>query len=187
MFLVAALLAAFVRVAVVQAYRVDGPSMEPTLRTDERVVALRCSYGLSLPGLVDTLVSWSGPQIGDVVIFSNRTDDLVKRVMGLEGDVIEIKSDMVYRNGQSFDAGAVTSCPRERYTQLEAGCITARESFGERSWRVTRSVVDPAENVPALRVPKGFVYVMGDHRGRSTDSRRFGPVPMSQLRGRVIW
>src|SRR3954471_21768202 len=83
-------LAVAVRVGIAQAYEVDGPSMEPTLLTGEKLFVARCAYGLALPWLADALVSWAWPEVGDVVILASPqdpTEDLVKRVIGLPGDL----------------------------------------------------------------------------------------------------
>ncbi|HEY6881158.1 MAG TPA: signal peptidase I, partial [Polyangiales bacterium] len=82
-------LAVAVRVGIAQAYEVDGPSMEPTLLTGEKLFVARCAYGLALPWLSDALFSWALPEVGDVVILASPqdpTEDLVKRVIGLPGD-----------------------------------------------------------------------------------------------------
>ena len=108
-------LAVAVRVGIAQAYEVDGPSMEPTLLTGEKLFVARCAYGLALPWLADAIVSWALPEVGDVVILAspqNPTEDLVKRVIGLPGDRVELRDGDVYVNDIELD---------EPYIYLENG------------------------------------------------------------------
>ncbi len=88
--LLALFLAFGVRTGVAQAYVIEGPSMEPTILPGERITTLRCAYGLSLPFVRDAVVMWSSPSVGDVVVLQSPADDedLVKRVVGVAGDVI---------------------------------------------------------------------------------------------------
>jgi signal peptidase I len=192
--LLAVTLAFGVRVGIAQAYEVDGPSMEPTVFHAERVLVARCAYGLALPGLDEALVRWGLPRPGDVVIVRGPLDglDLVKRVVGGPGDSIEIRQGVVIRNGVPLaqqDAGA---CDHERLLRPDASCRVYLESLGEpgapgaRAWRVSRSAL-ALDDLPTVEVPPGHVFVMGDHRDRSNDSRYFGPVPASRLRGRVLF
>ena len=181
-----------VRIGIAQAYEIDGPSMEPTMFQDERVLVARCAYGLSLPFLEETLLSWSTPSPGDVVIVQSPRDglDLVKRVIGVPGDRIEVRSGVIFRNGEAIDQREVSECDPGRQLELDPSCRVYEESLrlpdgGERRWRVSRSALD-SDTVPEVVVPEGQVFLVGDHRDRSNDSRSFGPVPASRLRGRVL-
>lgn len=182
-------LAIAVRVGIAQAYEVDGPSMEPTLLTGEKLFVARCAYGLALPWLADALVSWSLPEVGDVVILASPQDpseDLVKRVIGLPGDRIEVRDDIVYRNGVPLPLEGPHACPPGRFRNRYATCETYTESSEAHHWSITRSL-EWGQTLPAVRVPPEHIYVLGDHRTRSNDSRAFGPVRASLLRGKVLF
>lgn len=187
--LLSILIALAVRVGIAQAYVIDGPSMEPTLTQGERVLVARYAYGLSLPGITEAVVTWGLPDVGDVVIVQSPVDelDLIKRVVGLPGDVIEIRNDVVYRNGQAMSRTGPDRCTPERFDMLEPACETFSEGTGERIWKISRSAVEAPQSVPPSRVPAGHVYVLGDHRDRSNDSRAFGPVAVSRLRGEAVF
>lgn len=145
----ALVIAIFVRTFVVETYVVQGPSMEPTLRDGERLLVNKLVY------------RFSKPQRGDVIVFRYPLDpsrDYIKRVIAVEGDVVEIRTGRVYRNGQLLEE------PYVRHIGLSS--------------------------MSRLVVPPGTVFVMGDNRLNSEDSRTFGPVQVSLVKGKasvVIW
>jgi signal peptidase I len=182
-------LAVAVRVGIAQAYEVDGPSMEPTLLTGEKLFVARCAYGLALPWLADAIVSWALPDVGDVVILAspqNPTEDLVKRVIGLPGDIIEVREDTIFRNGNPLTLDGPHECPPGRFRSRYTTCETYTESSGAHHWRVSRTL-EWGQSLPPVRVPADHIYVLGDHRTRSNDSRSFAPVRASLLRGKVLF
>ncbi|WP_053236048.1 signal peptidase I [Sandaracinus amylolyticus] len=189
--LLAIVLAFGVRIGIAQAYEVDGPSMEPTMFQSERLFVARCAYGLSLPFVDEALVRWGTPQAGDVVIVQSPRDglDLVKRVIGVAGDVIEIRDGVIHRNGVAITQREVGECDPARQLDPDPGCRVYEETLDTaepRHWHISRSAFD-LEDLPAVDVPEGHLFVVGDHRDRSNDSRFFGPVPASRLRGRVLF
>jgi signal peptidase I len=191
-FVVALVLALSFRVGVAQAYEVDGPSMEPTVFQGERVVALRCAYGLSLPLVTDAVLSWSSPTVGDVVIIESPAEDradLVKRVVGVAGDVISIEDGIVMRNGEPFESAALGPCDPSREIDPSADCVLTREQDDrrERSWLTSRSQPSVLDSMAPVVVPEDHVFVTGDHRDRSNDCRHLGPIPVTRVRGRVLF
>ena len=149
--------ALLVRAYVVQQFAVEGESMLNTLHDGDRVLVNRLSYRLH------------DPRRGDVVVlqrFDGGTTerDLIKRVVGLPGEVVEVRSCVVY-----IDDRPLT----EPYIDAE---IQARDGCGP--------------DQPPLPVADDTVFVLGDHRGKSSDSRAFGAVPYDLLIGRafvIIW
>ena len=144
--LAALLIAVLVRGFVIEPFLVNGPSMEPTLWTGERLFVSKISYRLGTP------------KRGDVVMFKyplNPAKDYVKRVVAVGGDTIELRVGRLYVNGQQV---------QEPYVHF-AGLY----------------------NMNALSVPEGTIFVMGDNRTNSEDSREFGPVKLSLVRGKAVF
>lgn len=162
---VALLAALMIRVFVFQQFYISGPSMQTTLFDNNRVLVNKLSYKLH------------GIGRGDVVVFDRVTtnggtvnhDDLIKRVIALGGDTLEIKKCVVFLNGVALE---------ENY--LDAQDL-AQSDLNSRC-----RVVNLAEQV----VPKGKIFVMGDNRSESFDSRMFGPIDEDLVVGRafmVVW
>jgi signal peptidase I len=143
----AVLIALLINLLLAQATRVYGQSMEPNLHSDQRLVVEKLSYNRWL---------WvRSPQRGDVVVLrvSSNSDLLIKRVVGLPGDRVEIRGGQVFINGQSL---------REPYLALPY-----HGDYGP------------------VDVPPLHVFVMGDNRGFSNDSRAFGPLSLDSVVGRA--
>jgi signal peptidase I len=164
--LVVALLVAFgIRTFVLQQFYVNGPSMETTLFQPNRVLVNKLSYRF---GEISR---------GDVVVFDRVTsngrdvqhDDMIKRVIGLPGESVSIRACVVYVDGKSLDEPYLLEHDPQQ-TDLVARCRQP-------------------EMAPVV-VPDGQVFVLGDNRSESLDSRVFGPVDRKSIVGRavvVIW
>lgn len=140
-------LALLLRTFIAQAYEIRGDSMKPTLYDGQKVMISKLSPSL------DSL------DPGDIVIFSDPNDaqrDLIKRVIGLPGDLVVIDDNSVSVNGQQID---------EQYI-LRAGHY--------------RGVYH------SETVPEGSIFVLGDNRANSKDSRDFGSIPITSVRGKVF-
>jgi signal peptidase I len=141
----ALLIALLINVFVGQATRVEGQSMEPNLHSDQRLVVEKLSY------------HFHGPQRFDIVVIkmpSQGDELLIKRVIGLPGDTVEIRDGHVYINGELL-----------------------QEPF-------TNELTQPGR-YSRVTVPPLHIFVLGDNRGRSNDSRSFGPVPIANVIGRA--
>ena len=164
--IVVALVAAMVvRVYVLQQFYISGPSMETTMYTNDRVLVNKLSYRLH------------DVHRGDVVVFDRVTtngsqvshDDLIKRVIGLAGETVEVRACVVYVNGTALSEPYLPERDTAQ-TDLNSRC------------RVV--------SMRKITVPPKHVFVMGDNRPESFDSRSFGSVPTSLIVGRafaVVW
>jgi signal peptidase I len=183
------LLAFFIRIVLFEAFEIDGPSMEPTLLNGDRVVVSKFPFGLFLPFTDDAVTSWGMPDAGDVVILKSPADgvDIVKRVIGTPGDRVEIRDDVVYRNGESIRERILGPCHEDASSEDPTDCEWVEEGIAGRTWRTSHSLLSPPESMPEQTVPPGHIFVLGDHRDRSNDSRnpRVGMVPISRVKGRA--
>ncbi|MEM9863547.1 MAG: signal peptidase I [Myxococcota bacterium] len=186
----AVLLAIFIRIVLFEAFEIDGPSMEPSLQSGDRVVVAKMLYGLFLPWTDDALLSWGEPQLGDVVIVHSPLDgvDIVKRVVGVAGDTIEVRDRQIIRNGEPLPIEDLGPCDRsEQQDTNDTECRVYEETLGELSYRVSDSGHFRAPT-RATTIPEGHVFVRGDHRDRSNDSTNplIGPVHISRIKGRAL-
>lgn len=184
-------LALLIRIVLFEAFEIDGPSMEPTLLHGDRVVVAKFMYGLFLPFTNDAATTWGGPNVGDVVIVRSPADniDIVKRVIATAGDSIEISDDEIIRNGRSTQVRADAGpCPEEAAVEDPSDCMLIEEGVGDHTWFVSRSRNALPESYEEQRVPPDHIYVLGDHRDRSNDSRnpRVGMIPISRVKGRAL-
>ncbi len=183
----AVLLALVIRTCLFEAFEIEGPSMEPTLLNGDRVVVAKFAFGLFLPLRDHAEVTWGSPHVGDVVIIKSPADgvDIVKRVIGVGGDFIEMRADRVYRNGKplpTMDAGACLA----GVGSLQPDCRVYESKVGDHDFLLSTARVTP-DPMPT-QVPPGHIYVLGDHRDHSNDSRNpmVGAIPINRIKGRAL-
>ncbi|MFN4197045.1 MAG: signal peptidase I [Caldimicrobium sp.] len=165
--LIALIIALFIRTFVVQAYKIPSGSMIPTLLIGDYLLVNKLSYGLRNPAKDDFLYKWSLPKRQEIVVFTcpaNKKLDFIKRVIGLPGDRIEIINKKVYVNGAPLE---------EPYVQFTDKEIYSKE-------------VSPRDNYGPVVVPQGHIFVLGDNRDQSYDSRFWGFVPLHSLKGKAL-
>lgn len=183
----AILLAMFIRIALFEAFEIEGPSMEPTLLNGDRVVVAKFVYGLFLPFMNEAVTSWGLPNAGDVVIVRSPRDnvDIVKRVVGIPGDKLELRDGVIYRNGKAIPSVSQGSC-RDRPSEGPFGCEWVEEKLGSHTYRISRNIDSLRSTTDAITIPAGHIYVLGDHRDRSNDSRALGTIPIQRVKGKVL-
>ena len=163
-------------------------SMKPTILEGDRIFVNKLAYGLRLPFTRHWLLEWSGPQRGDVVVlFSPDTDTrLVKRVVGLPGDRLEIRDNRLYVNGLAARYAALDEQARDDLDAGEfPGQFLAAEQIDEQAHPImlTPGCLAPRSFAP-VTVPEDQYFVMGDNRDQSRDSRFFGFVSRDKIVGR---
>lgn len=169
--LVAVLIVLFGTTFIVQNSVIPSASMEPTLLIGDYLLVDRVVFAPADAGRPAPWLAQREIRHGDVVVFRYPPDpriDYIKRVVGLPGDVVEIRDKQVYRNGVAID---------EPYKLHATGIVYPRTAPGSRGTR---------DNFGPLVVPEGEYFVMGDNRDYSADSREWRFVPRSHVTGRAL-
>lgn len=165
-------------------------SMIPTIVEGDRIFVNKVAYSLRLPFTKMHLTRWSTPERGDIVVFFSPDEDkrLVKRVVGLPGDRIELRQNHLIVNGElvryepiqnlGVDIG---SSRRMHHARFE------KETLGDVEHPITLSPFQsPESSFGAQTVPEGHYFVMGDNRDNSRDSRYFGVVDQKLIVGQAV-
>lgn len=184
--ILAVLCALFVRNYLVTAYKVPTGSMQPTLKPGDFIFSSRISYGLPVPFSKEKWAS-SLPGRGDLVVFNypnQPTITYVKRVIGLPGDRVQIVNGRLILNEQAMKYEKVLENQRDNPNPEMFDIY--QEFSGESHWRVIFQKQSEDKDFGPLVVPPGEVFLLGDNRDASDDSRYWGTVPMTQVVGRVV-
>jgi len=168
---------------------VPSGSMRPTILEGDRIFVNKLAYDLKVPFTTWHLARWGDPQRGDVVVFYSPHDGrrLVKRVVGLPGDTIELRNNGLLVNGVPVAYRPVADISLRDLTPADrADHVFALEQLPGRSHFVAGHPAAPAlRNFGPQRVPPGSYFMMGDNRDDSFDSRYFGPVERDRIVGRA--
>jgi signal peptidase I len=165
--IIAILIALFIRTFIVQAFKIPSGSMKPTLLIGDHILVNKFIYGIKIPFVRTTLVPIGEPKRDDIVVFIypvDRSKDFIKRVIGVAGDIVEMRNKKIFVNGKPYaDAYGV-------YVDefIIPGAMQPRDNFGP------------------LTVPKGTVFTMGDNRDQSYDSRFWGFVELKDVMGKAF-
>ncbi|MCR4667679.1 MAG: signal peptidase I [Desulfovibrio sp.] len=166
--IVAFCLALIIRTFIVQAFKIPSESMLETLLVGDQLLASKFAYGIKIPFTHKYIYRGDDPKRGDVIIFEYPEDpdtDFIKRVIGLPGDVIEVRDKQLYRNGEAVQESYI------HFTEPET--IRARR-----------------DNFGPITVPPNHYFVMGDNRDNSHDSRFWGCITRESIRAkawRIYW
>lgn len=164
---IALILALFIRTIVVQAFKIPSGSMKDTLLIGDHILVNKFIYGIKLPFSGREVIKFGTPKRGDIVVFRYPLDpskDFIKRVIGLPGETVKIVNKQVSVNGHTLN---------EPYIKH-----TDRNILSEN--------ISPRDNMRALVVPPNSLFVMGDNRDESYDSRFWKFVDMSALKGKAF-
>jgi signal peptidase I len=163
----ALLLALFIRTFIVQAFKIPSGSMIPTLQIGDHILVNKLAYGIRIPLYGHYLVDFGKVQRGDVIVFifpEDRSKDFIKRVVGVAGDTVEIRGKKISLNGKPIEDPHAHFEGDDPQNVLPA----SRDDFGP------------------TRVPENQLFVMGDNRDRSYDSRFWGFVNLDDVRGKAF-
>jgi len=165
--IIAILIALFIRTFIVQAFKIPSSSMEPTLLVGDHLLVNKFIYGIKIPFTEIKLFQFKKPQRGDIIVFiypKDRSKDFIKRVICLEGEKVEIIHNKIYINDKLMD--------------------DPWGYFSEKSdWT---KYLQPMERFGPVFVPKDSLFVLGDNRDNSQDSRFWGYVNVNEVKGKAF-
>ncbi len=164
---IALILALFIRTFVVQAFKIPSGSMEPTLLIGDHLLVSKFIYGTKIPFTDIKVLPLKEPERGDVIVFIYPVDpskDFIKRVIGLSGDKVEVINKKVYVNDKPIE---------DIHAHHADNLIIPKGS-------------ESRDNFGPVTVPKDSLFVMGDNRDRSYDSRFWGFVNKSEIKGKAF-
>lgn len=184
------------RSVVASAYVIPSGSMIPTLQVGDRILVEKLSLGLNVPlPLFEAKLGAQSPDRGDVVVFAQPATDkvLIKRVVAVAGDRVELAAGQLQINGAEQTHTALGPVREQDYDEAngrfyEQSYKAWADSLGPR--RFTTLSMRAGGNYGPVTVPPGHVFVLGDNRDNSSDSRYWGFVPIERIHGRarrVIW
>ncbi len=158
---IAVLIALFIRAFIVQAFKIPSSSMEPTLLVGDHLLVNKFIYGIRIPYTDTKFFQYKKPQRGDIIVFifpKDRRKDFIKRVIGTEGESVEIIHNKIYINNKLIE-----------------------DPWGH--FIMPRSSI---EDYGPVKVPEDSLFVMGDNRDNSQDSRFWGFVKNNEVKGKAF-
>jgi len=165
--IIAICIAVFIRTLFVQAYKIPSQSMVPTLLVGDHLLVNKFIYGVKIPLLRRTIIPVTDPKRGDIIVFiypQDRSKDFIKRVIGVGGDKIEIRNKKILINDRPY--------------KDKVGIYSDPVSYP--------AIVQPRDNFGPATVPHNALFVMGDNRDQSLDSRFWGFVELKDVEGKAM-
>ena len=164
---IAILLALFIRTFVVQAFKIPSGSMKETLQIGDHILVNKFIYGVKLPFLQSVIIPIKEPKKEDIIVFrypENPKLDFIKRVVGVHGDIVKVRNKKLYVNDELVD--------RHYAIHTDPHIIPA--------------VYNKRDNFGPVVVPPDSLFVMGDNRDNSKDSRFWGFVKLKAVKGKAF-
>ncbi len=164
-FIIAFIIALLIRTFLVQAFKIPSSSMEPTLLVGDHILVSKFIYGIRIPYIGKKFLTFHKPKRGDIIVFVYPEDpkkDFIKRVIATEGEEVQIKNRKIFING-----------------------MTVEDPWGVYSPFIP-SHFRPKDNYGPTVVPPHSLFVLGDNRDNSQDSRYWGFVDLSAVKGEAF-
>ncbi len=185
----------FFRSAIADWYHVPSGSMQPTILIGDRVLVDKLAYDMKIPFTQINLNRQAEPKRGDIIVFDSKVSEerLIKRVIGLPGDVIELRNNRLLINHQPVGIELVEYASefddflndRDVATYYRETLTADEIEKSSHTIRIRLDRFSPSSSFASIKVPPDNYWVMGDNRDNSADSRVIGLVPREELIGRA--
>jgi signal peptidase I len=191
-FLIAAVVALFIRQFAVEAFKIPSGSMIPTLDIGDHLLVNKFVYGPRIPFTDIRIFTWKEPKRGEIIVFKypeNESKNFIKRVVGLPGDKIEIKKGILFINDQPVPV--IAQGVLKEKEQVDSPSYYEKPKLFEEQLGIVKHEIQYLRDQsnydfgPKL-VPAESVFVMGDNRDNSQDSRFWGFVKFEKILGRAL-
>jgi signal peptidase I len=196
---VAIAIALLLRTFIVEAFQIPSGSMIPTLQIGDHIFVSKFAYGISNPFGDKRLVSFGLPKRGDIIVFKFPKDqqtDYIKRVVALPGETVELRKSEIFINGRPMhlELSGRVPCPDDEGPRIDGhpaegdDCELWTEDLDGKVHPAKHRLGSRSDVRPTV-IPDGHVFVMGDNRDNSNDSRAWGTVPLDLVKGRalIVW
>jgi signal peptidase I len=187
--LVALLIGTSFKSAIADWNDIPSGSMEPTILIGDRILVNKLAYDLKIPYTTWHLAKWSDPRRGDIVVFYSPADDkrLIKRVIGVPGDILAMRQNRLFINGQGVEYEALPpGAGNGASNRQPSDHLFFNENLMGRHHAMMFTPSRPSlNNFGPMIIPPGHYYMMGDNRDNSADSRFFGLVERRRIVGRA--
>jgi signal peptidase I len=187
---VAVAIALLLRAFVIEAFQIPSGSMIPTLEIGDHIFVSKFAYGIGIPFTEKKILPWHAPQRGDVIVFKYPLDtstDYIKRVVGLPGDKVEVRHNEIFINGNPMPRELVNAHFPHRDGIRGVGELWLEHLDGHAHNSLHQS--DHMTEFGPVQIPARNVFVMGDNRDNSNDSRVWGTVRYELIKGKalIVW
>jgi signal peptidase I len=168
-FVIAFIIALLIRTFLIQAFKIPSSSMEPTLLVGDHILVSKFIYGIRIPYIGKKFLTFHKPKRGDIIVFVYPEDpkkDFIKRVIATGGEEVRINDRQIFVNGKAID--------------------DPWGVYGERRGLFIPGPLRPRDNYGPKVVPPSSLFVLGDNRDNSQDSRYWGFVKLSAVKGKAF-
>jgi signal peptidase I len=160
-------------------------SMKPTIQEGDRVVVNKLAYDLKVPFTTIAIVKWGNPVRGDIVVLFSPVDGirLVKRVVAIPGDTVEMRDNQLFVNGRLAKQSPIAIESSDDYGTAQ---VMSEDLYGRNHKVMLTPEIPAVRSFGPITVPEGSYYVLGDNRDNSNDSRFIGFIERRRIVGRAV-
>lgn len=160
-------------------------SMKPTIQEGDRVVVNKLAYDLKVPFTTIAIMKWGNPERGDIVVLFSPVDGtrLVKRVVALPGDRVEMRDNQLFVNGRLAKQSPIAIVSSEDYG---SAYVLDEDLYGHNHKVMLTPEIPAVRSFGPIVVPKGNYFVLGDNRDNSNDSRFIGFIERRRIVGKAV-